>query len=61
MKKRSSRHKQKKENTTFDPKIHHKSKAGTGYGLKRDYVVTPEESSGKQLEYIFNKELKKTT
>lgn len=55
MKKRPGRHKQKKENTTFDPKIHHKSKAGTGYGLKRDYVATPEESSGKQLAHLFDK------
>jgi len=55
MKKRSGRHKQKKENTTFDPKIHHKSKAGTGYGLKRDYVPTPEEASGKQLAHLFDK------
>jgi len=42
----------RKEQSTFDPKLHHKSKAGTGYGLKRDHVSTPEESSGKQLAHI---------
>jgi len=42
----------RKEQSTFDPKIHHKSKAGTGYGLKRDHVSTAEELSGKQLAHI---------
>ena len=41
-----------KEQTTFDPRIHHKSNAGTGYGLKRDHVQTAEETSGAQLAHI---------
>jgi hypothetical protein len=39
------------EKTTFDPRIHHKG-AGTGYGLKRDHVQTPAETSGAQLASI---------
>ena len=42
----------RKEQTTFDPKIHHKSHGSSGYGLKRDHVATPEESSGRQLARI---------
>ena len=42
----------RKEQSTFDPKLHHKSKAGTGYGLKRDHIATAEETSGKQLAHI---------
>jgi hypothetical protein len=41
-----------REQTTFDPKIHHKSHGSSGYGLKRDHVATPEESSGRQLAHI---------
>jgi hypothetical protein len=52
-KKRKNKKKFYKEQSTFDPKIHHKSKAGTGYGLKRDHVATAEETSGKQLAHIF--------
>ena len=47
-----SKNNHRKEQSTFDPKIHHKSKAGTGYGLRRDHVATAEETSGKQLAHI---------
>jgi len=40
--------------TTFDPKIHHRSNKGSGYGLKKGHVVTPAESSGNQLAHLFN-------
>lgn len=49
-----------KSSTTFDPKIHHRSPKGSGYGLKKNYVPAPGEASGSQLAHIFNKELKKT-
>jgi hypothetical protein len=48
------------EQTTFDPKMHHRSPKGSGYGLKKNYVPAPGEASGRQLAHIFNKELKKT-
>jgi hypothetical protein len=49
----SSKKKYKEPYSTFDPKIHHRGKGGSGYGLKRDHVSTPEESSGSQLKHIF--------
>jgi len=53
LKKRSkNKNNHRKEQSTFDPKIHHKSRGSSGYGLKRDHVATPEESSGRQLAHI---------
>lgn len=43
-----------KEHSTFDPKIHHRSKGSSGYGLKRDHVETSEETSGAQLAHLFD-------
>jgi hypothetical protein len=40
---------------TFDPKIHHRSKGSSGYGLKRDHVSTTEETSGAQLQGMLDK------
>ena len=45
-------HKQHREQTTFDPKLHHRSHGSSGYGMKRDHVQTEEETSGKQLAHI---------
>jgi hypothetical protein len=40
---------------TFDPKIHHRSKGSSGYGLKRDHLSTVEETSGAQLQGMLDK------
>ena len=45
---------QHREQTTFDPKLHHRSKGSSGYGLKRDHVETAEETSGAQLAHLFD-------
>jgi hypothetical protein len=50
-KKRKTNKRPRTEKTTFNPRIHHKG-AGTGYGLKRDHVQTPAETSGAQLAHI---------
>lgn len=46
--------KHKEPYSTFDPKIHHRGKGGSGYGFKRDHVSTPEETSGSQLRHILD-------
>lgn len=51
---KKNRPKHKKEHTTFDPKKHYRAKGSSGYGMKKDYVLSPEETSGKQLDHILN-------
>ena len=54
-KKRKAKNKKPyQEQTTFDPKIHHRSKGSSGYGLKRNHIATAEETSGLQLAHILN-------
>lgn len=43
-----------KEQSTFDPKIHHRTRGSSGYGLKREHVATEEETSGSQLAHILD-------
>ena len=43
-----------REQTTFDPKLHHRSRGSSGYGLKREHVATAEETSGSQLAHILD-------
>ena len=51
------RNKDRKEQTTFDPKIHHKTKGGHGFGMKRGVKVDKWENSGAQLAAVFGWEL----
>ena len=44
----------RKNNTTFDPRIHHKVKGKPGFGLKRDYVPANGENSGSTLKHLFD-------
>ena len=41
-----------KNNSTFDPKIHHMSSHGTGYQMKNDVKTDPEKMSGMVLKNI---------
>ena len=41
-----------KNNSTFDPKIHHISSHGTGYQMKNDVKPDPKESMGSVLKNI---------
>ena len=41
-----------KNNSTFDPKIHHMSSRGTGYQMKDDVKTDPKESTGAVLKNI---------
>ena len=41
-----------KNNSTFDPKIHHMSPQGTGYQMKNDVKTDPKESMGSVLKNI---------
>ena len=41
-----------KNNSTFDPKIHHMSSRGTGYQMKDDVKTDPEKMSGMVLKNI---------
>ena len=41
-----------KNNSTFDPKIHHMSSRGTGYQMKNDVKTDPKESMGSVLKNI---------
>ena len=52
--KKKQNRKYPQEQTTFDPKIHHRSKGSSGYGLKRNHIATAEETSGLQLAHILN-------
>ena len=45
----------RKEITTFDPKIHHRSKGNPGYGYRRDVNQPAEELQGSQLQGMFDK------
>ena len=47
------KNKQKEPYSTFDPKIHYRGKGQSGYGLRKDYVATPDSTSGKNLEHLF--------
>ena len=44
-----------KNNSTFDPKIHHMSSNGLGYQMKNDVKTDPKELSGAVLKNIFKK------
>jgi len=41
--------------STFDPKLHHKSKGSTGYGLKRGVSTDPAADQGSTLAHLFDK------
>jgi len=41
--------------STFDPKVHHRSKGSTGYGLKRGVATDPAEDRGSALAHLFDK------
>ena len=41
-----------KNNSTFDPKIHHMSSNGIGYQMKNDVKPDPKESMGSVLKNI---------
>ena len=41
-----------KNNSTFDPKIHHMSSRGTGYQMKDDVKTDPKKMSGMVLKNI---------
>lgn len=45
----------RKEVTTFDPKIHHRSRGNPGYGLRRDVSQPDEELLGSTLQGMFDK------
>ena len=50
------REQQAEQNSQFDPKIHQLSKkGGIGFGLRKDYVEKPGESSGSNLKDLFAK------
>lgn len=51
----------KKLKTTYDPRIHVKTKGGHGFGLKSNYKPTKEELSGKQLAKVFGWDLNDNT
>lgn len=46
---------QAEKNSQFDPKIHQLSSKGIGFGLRKDYVEKPGESSGSNLKDLFAK------
>lgn len=51
LRKRKAKNKKFKEQTTFNPKLHYKTKGSTGYGLRSD---AENNDSGSQLEHILN-------
>ena len=44
-----------KNNSTFDPKIHHMSPNGLGFQMKNDVKTDPKESAGSVLKNILYK------
>lgn len=59
-KKNKKRYKNKKNKdnnitSTFDSKLHHKSKRSSGYGLKNGVEQDPEELHGSQLQGMLDK------
>jgi len=49
MNKKKKKNNNRREQSTYDPKLHHRSKGSSGYGLKRG---TETDSSGAQLADI---------
>lgn len=48
---RAKRERQASRNSQFDPKIHQLGRQGFGFQMKKGYVATDEELSGKNLPF----------